>query len=180
MMKLKAIMLFISFAVAISLLASCSPASTTTTVDVVSSASVVDNAADFEKAISKDGTWIIALTKGLTIDKELLLDGDFKNGKKDTAGNELIQRKIALYTQDSKFNITERFTLTVKKLTINSANASIQHGTFKGDLYVTVKNFQLVDATVDGNVYFLNEEIKSSFTMDATSIITGVQEIKAN
>jgi hypothetical protein len=65
-------------------------------------------------------------------------------------------------------------------MTIKSANASIQHGTFKGDLYVDVKDFQLIDATVDGNVYFLNEEVKSSFTMDETSKVTGVQEIKAN
>jgi len=179
-MKIKILMLIISFVFAMGLLSGCSPAAATTTVDVVSSASVVDNSADFEKAISRDGTWIIAITRDLTIDKELLLDGDFKNGKKDAAGNDLLQRKIALYTQDSNFNITNRFTLTVKELSINSANASIQHGTFKGDLYVTVKNFQLVDATVDGNVYFLNEEIKSSFKMDATSKITGVQEIKAN
>ncbi|MDW7657389.1 MAG: hypothetical protein SCM11_09475 [Bacillota bacterium] len=180
-MKLKILLLLITFVTAMSFLASCSPASSTTTsVDVVSSASVVDNAEKFEKAISKDGTWIIALTKDLTIDKELVVDGDFKNGKTDAAGNELLQRKIALYTQDADRNITARFTLTVKKLTINSANASIQHGTFIGDLYVNVEDFQLIDATVDGNVYFLNEEIKSSFTMDEASKITGVQEIKAD
>jgi len=180
-MKLKIIAMLISFMIVMSLLASCSPASATTTkVDVVASASVVDNAANFEKAISKDGTWIIAITKDLAIDKDLVLDGDFKNGKKDTAGNELLQRKIALYSQDADRNITARFTLTVKKLTVKSANASIQHGTLKGDLYINVKDFQLVDATVDGNVYFLNEAVKSSFTMDETSKITGVQEIKAN
>ena len=180
-MKLKTTALLVAIVIVMSLMASCSPATTTTTkADVVASASVVDNAANFEKAIAKDGTWIIATTKDLTIDKELVLEGDFKNGKKDTAGNELIQRKIALYTQDADRNITARFTLTVKKLTVKSANASIQHGTFKGDLYVDVKDFQLVDATVEGNVYFLNEEIKTSFIMDATSKITGVQEIKAN
>ena len=180
-MKIKSIMLLISFVVVMSLLASCSPASTTTTsVDVIASASVVDNAADFEKAISSDGTWIIAITNDLTIDKELVVDGDFRNGRTDAAGNDVLQRKIALYTQDADRNITARFTLTVKKMTIKSANASIQHGMFKGDLYVHVKDFQLIDATVDGNIYFLNEEVKSSFTMDETSKVTGVQEIKAN
>lgn len=180
-MKLKIVALSISMVIVMSLLASCSSTSETTAeVDVISSASIVDNGAAFEKAISADGTWIIATIKDLTIDKELVLDGDFKNGRADAEGNDLLQRKIALYTQDADRNIIDRFTLTVKKLTINSANASIQHGTFIGDIDVNVENFQLVDATVDGNVYFLNEEIKSSFTMDETSKVTGVQEIKAN
>jgi hypothetical protein len=56
--------------------------------------------------------------------------------------------------------------------------ASIQHGTFKGDLYVNVENFQLVDTTVEGNVYFATEEAKNTFTMDETSKVTGSQEIK--
>lgn len=181
-MKIKTISLLLVIVMAGSLLASCSAGSTTTTskTDVVASASIVDNAAGFENAISKDGTWIIAITKDLTIDKDLVLDGDFKNGKKDDAGNELIQRKIGLYSQDADKNITARFTLTAKSLTIKSANASIQHGTLKGDLYVDVKDFKLVDATIEGNVYFQSEEIKSSFTMDDKSIITGTQEVKAN
>ena len=146
--------------------------------DVVTSASVVDNAADFEKAISKDGKWIICTTKDLTVDKKLVLDGEFKNGKKDDKGNDIIQRKVALYTQDDKRNITARFTLTAPEITIKSPEASIQHGTFKGDVYVSVKNFQLVDATVDGNVYFTTDEAQSTFKMDDKSKITGTQELR--
>ena len=56
--------------------------------------------------------------------------------------------------------------------------ASIQHGTWKGDVYVSVKNFQLVDATVEGNVYFTSDDAKSTFKMDATSKVTGKQEVK--
>ena len=164
---------------AIILLAGCSQATTTTTVDAVASASVVDNAAAFEKAISKEGSWIIATTKDILIDKEIVLDGDFKNGKKDSAGNELYQRKIGLYTQDSSFKVTNRFTLTAQKLTINSINTSVEHGTFKGDLYIAAENFKLIDAIVEGNVYFLSDEIKATFSMDSTSKITGVQEVKA-
>jgi hypothetical protein len=41
-----------------------------------------------------------------------------------------------------------------------------------------IKNFQLVDATVDGNVYFGSDTIKSTFKMDSTSKITGKQEVK--
>jgi hypothetical protein len=63
-------------------------------------------------------------------------------------------------------------------MTVNSPEGSIQHGTFKGDLYVSAKDFQLVDATVDGNVYFKTDEAKSTFKMDTTSKVTGKQELK--
>lgn len=146
--------------------------------DGVTTASIVDNAAAFEKAIGTNGTWIIATVKDISTDKDLVLEGEYKNGKKDKDGKDIIQRKIALYTQDEKRNVTARFTLTAPKLTINSPNASIQHGTFKGDLYVSTKDFQLVDAKVDGNIYFTNDEAKAGFKMDDKSSVTGKQEIK--
>lgn len=149
-----------------------------TTPDVTTTASIVNTEAAFEKAISNSGTWIIATLKDLTFTKDLTLDGEFKNGKKDDKGKDIIQRKIALYTQDENRKVTNRFTLTAPKLTINSPESSIQHGTFKGDLYVNSKTFQLVDATVEGNVYFGSNEAKSGFKMDATSKITGKQEVK--
>lgn len=149
------------------------------TPDVVTTASIVDNEAAFENAISAKGTWIIAITKDLTLDKDLLLEGEFKNGKKDDSGKDIIQRKVALYAQDENRTITARYTLTAPKLTVTSPEASIQHGTFKGDLYVSVANFKLIDATVDGNVYFTTEEAKSTFNMDETSKVTGTQELKA-
>ncbi|GAE86962.1 hypothetical protein [Acetivibrio straminisolvens] len=145
--------------------------------DSVSTASIVGDEASFEKAISDSGTWLIALTKDLTFDKELVLDGVYTNGKKDENGQEIIQRKIGLYEQDENRNITARYTLTIPKLTINSPNASIQHGTFKGDLYVSAKNFQLIDTKVEGNVYFTNEEAQSTFKADEKSSITGKQEL---
>ena len=55
---------------------------------------------------------------------------------------------------------------------------SIEHGTFKGDLYISASNFQLKDATVDGNVYFTTDEAKATFKMDEKSKVTGVQEVK--
>jgi hypothetical protein len=146
--------------------------------DVVTTASIVDNSAAFEKAISKEGTWIIAIVKDLAVDKDIVLDGDFLNGKKDDKGIDITQRKVALYSQDAERNITARYTLTAPKLTVNSLNASIQHGTFKGDVYVVGKNFQLIDTTVEGNIYFMNEEAKATFTADDKSSITGVQELK--
>lgn len=148
------------------------------TPDVVTTASIVNTEEAFLNAISAKGTWIIAITQDMTINKDLLIEGDFKNGKKDDAGKDITQRKLALYSQDENRTITARYTLTAPKLTVTSPEASIQHGTFKGDLYVSVVNFKLIDATVDGNVYFTSKEAQDTFNMDATSKITGKQELK--
>ncbi len=148
-----------------------------TTPDVVTTASIVNTAEAFEAAMGDNGTWIIATTEDITFDKEIVLNGEYTNGKKDDNGQDIIQRKIALYTQDENRNVTNRFTLTAPKLTINSPNARIQSGTFKGDLYVSANNFELVDATVDGNIYFTTEEAQSTFTMDDKSQVTGNQEL---
>ena len=158
--------------------ATTTPTSGNETPDAVTTASIVDEEGAFLNAISKSGTWIICLTKDITTDKELLMEGEYKNGKKDDAGNDVIQRKLALYAQDENRNITARFTLTAPKLTVTSPKASIQKGTFKGDLYVSVSDFELVDATIDGNVYFTSEEAKNTFKMDETSKITGEQEME--
>lgn len=146
--------------------------------DVKTTPSIVNTREAFEKAISKDGTWIICLLTDLSFDKDLVLEGEFTNGKKDTAGKDVIQRKIALYEQDENRKVTAKYTLTAPKLTINSPESRIQSGTFKGDLYISSKNFQLVDTTVEGNVYFTSEEAKSTFNMDKTSKVTGKQELK--
>lgn len=149
-----------------------------TTPDVTTSASIVDNADDFKTAISDKGSWIIAVTKDITSEEELVLAGEFKNGKKDENGNDIIQRKVALYEQDENRNVTARYTLKAPKLTILSPKASIQHGTFVGDLYVSANDFQLVDTKVEGNIYFTTEEAQSTFTKDEASSVTGKTELK--
>ncbi|HYE68796.1 MAG TPA: hypothetical protein VEA58_09310 [Anaerovoracaceae bacterium] len=146
--------------------------------DTETTASIVDEEAAFKSAISSQGTWIICTLKDLSFDEDLVLEGNFINGKKDDAGKDIVQRKIALYTQDEDRNVTNRFTLKAPKLTINSPMASIQHGTFVGDLYVSQDNFKLVDNKVEGNIYFTTDSAKSTFTMDETSSVTGTQEVK--
>ncbi|MBZ9686698.1 hypothetical protein G9F72_010215 [Clostridium estertheticum] len=136
--------------------------------------SMASTASSFEKAISSKGTWIIAITKNLTIDKDLVVDGEYKSGNKDASGKDLIERKIDLYGQDEDKN---RFILTAPKLTINSPQTSIEYGTFKGDLYISSINFQLIDAKVDGNVYFTTNQAKSTFKMDAKSKVAGKQQL---
>ncbi len=146
--------------------------------DGVTTASIVNDEEAFLNAISANGTWIICLLNDLTLAQEITLDGNFTNGKKDDAGKDIIQRKIALYAQDENRNVTARYTLTAPKLTINSPEASIQRGTFMGDLYVNAENFKLVDATVEGNIYFKDAQIQSTFSMDETSKVSGTQGLQ--
>ncbi len=189
-MKFKA--LFLTVAILATLLTGCgqktannttnnttnNTSNTAQKTDTTTTASIVNNAANFETAISSKGTWIIAILNDLTVDKDLVLEGNFVNGKKDANGKDIVQRKIALYAQDSNRKVTARYTLTAPSITIKSPNASIQHGIFKGDIYVAVDNFQLVDQKVEGNIYFATQSNKDTFKMDATSSVTGKQEIK--
>lgn len=149
-----------------------------TTPKVTTSASIVDKEAAFLNAISDKGTWIIAPVKDMTFTQDLVLAGEFKNGKKDDAGKDIIQRKLALYAQDDKRNVTARYSLTAPKLTIQSPNAGLWYGTFKGDVYVSANNFSLIGATVDGNVYFTTDEAKNTFKIEKDGKVTGKTELR--
>jgi len=139
--------------------------------DAVTSASIVDNEAAFKKAISKEGTWIAATLKDLTFTEDLVLEGDFIH-KEEKA------RKIALYTQDAEHNITNSFKLTAPKITIRSENARIQGGTFVGDVYVEANNFKVVNATIQGNVYFAKDEYQATYDASDQGTVTGVTEVQ--
>ncbi|QUL53103.1 hypothetical protein KDC22_22110 [Paenibacillus tritici] len=146
-------------------------AAATDAPDAVTSASVVNNGEDFKKAISKDGTWIAATLNDLTFTEELVVDGQFIN-KEEPA------RKIALYTQDADHNITNSFKLTAPKLTIRSENARIQGGTFVGDVYVEADGFAVVNATIEGNVYFSDAKYQATYSAADQGKVTGVTEVK--
>lgn len=139
--------------------------------DAVTSASVVDNGEDFKKAISKEGTWIAATLKDLTFTEELVVEGEFVNKEQPA-------RKIALYTQDADQNITNSFTLTAPKITIRSENCRIQGGTFAGDVYVEADGFSVVNATINGNVYFSDEKYQTTYSAADQGTVTGVTEVK--
>lgn len=190
-MKIKAIIL--SLAVGATLLVGCGakeevktkPASTevatkeTAKTDVVTTASVVDTQAAFQKAVSKDGFWLIGVTKDLKVDNEILLEGEFTTADKADATKKVpAGRKIALYAQDDKRVKTASYTLTAPKLTVKSENATIKGGTFVGDVYVQAKGFKLEDAKVKGNIYFSTEELKAAFKLDKTGSVTGSTEVK--
>ena len=190
-MKIKAIIL--SLAVGATLLVGCGTKAADKTVptstkvatkepaktDVVTTASIVNEQAAFQNAVSKNGSWIIAITKDLKVDKEIVLEGSFtKADKTDKTKKVPAGRKFALYAQDDKKVKTASYTLTAPKLIVKSENSKIQGGTFVGDVYVEAKGFTIVDAKVQGNVYFATDTLKSAFKLDKTGSITGTQEVK--
>ena len=170
--------------VAIALLAGCGATDTEekvaageqaeTKTDVVTTASLVNDGSGFVNAVSENGTWIIAILGDVTIDEDVVVAGEFRDkGAEDGE----IYRKIALYAQDEDHNITDQYTLTVPTLTVQSENLRVQGGTVKGDVYVEANGFNLEEtATIDGNIYFANEDVKATAAIDGT--VTGSEEVK--
>lgn len=148
------------------------------TADIVTTASIVNNDNALANALSKNGTWIVAILQDISTNKELVIEGDFHD-KNDN--NQPLYRKLALYAQDENKNVTARYTLTAPKLIVKSPNTKIQGGTFKGDVYVQANGFTIQDATVNGNVYFTNQEYMDSFVLPTeegkVGKVTGVTEV---
>lgn len=187
-MKVKVLSLLMVAVLALGLLAGCGSKASDTSdkdtadkekTDVVTTASLVNEADALVNALSKDGTWIVCTLSDVSTDKELVMEGDFHN-KNDAA--EDLYRKLGLYAQDADHKVTARYTLTAPKLTIKSPNAKIQGGTFKGDVYVEANGFTVQDATIDGNVYFASQEYKDSFVLPTeegkVGTVTGTMEVK--
>jgi hypothetical protein len=188
MKNVKALAMSLVLVLSVAAFAGCAKKETATPAPApaaVAAASLeIKDDAVLEKSIGNDGKWIVCTVKDITTTKNLVMEGDLKNGKKDDKGVELLQRKLALYAQDADKKVTARYKLTAPKLTVKSANARIQGGTFVGDVYVEVKDFELNDAKIEGNIYFASEEIKNSFKItqgkDAAfkAEVTGKQEVK--
>ncbi|MFA5523028.1 MAG: hypothetical protein WDA24_01605 [Tissierellales bacterium] len=139
--------------------------------DLVTTPSQANNAEAFLNAAGSDGTWIIIVSNDLTINEDIVLDGEFIN-------NDQPARKIALYEQDENRNVTARYTLTAPRLIVKSENTKIQNGTFIGDIYVEANGFQLIDTKLEGNLYYANNGYKDSSSIEENSSITGNTEIK--
>ena len=148
-------------------------AETEKAAEVVTTASLVNDAAAVVNALSENGTWIVAILGDVTVDQEIVAAGEFRD--KGAADGD-IYRKLALYAQDEDHNITDVYTLTVPKLTIQSENFKIQGGILKGDVLVEANGFVLDEtATVEGNLYFANEDVKATATI--TGKVTGANEV---
>ena len=145
-------------------------------VDVVTTASIVDNGQAVVDGLSADGTWIVATLNDTETDQDIIVEGLFYD--KDDESSD-IYRKLGLYTQDADHNILEQFTLTAPKMVVRSENFKIQGGTFIGDVYVEANGFNVGKAaTVDGNIYFASQEYMDSFVVDETAEVTGTQEVQ--
>lgn len=189
-MKSKFMVLTLSMVLGVSLLAGCSSkpaapaadaakpaAAAPAKTDAVSGASRVNDEATFEKKISKDNSnYMVIVEKDLTFTKDLTVESGVKKG---TDGKESPNRSIAPATLTSDNKVDKRFTVTVPKLVFNGENGKIEYGIVKGDVYVQAKGFTMKDGTIDGNLYFANDELKNAFKLDATSKVTGKVEVKA-
>ncbi len=161
-MKLKWFGVLLVGLLVLGFLAGCG-ASEQPATDGTTAASVVASADEFEAAAAADGTWIVAALDDITIDGDVVLDGDFEN-------RDVVDRKIALYAQDADRNVTDRYTLTVDRLVIRSENARIQGGTVVGDILVEADGFRLIGATVEGNVIFADAAYEGSFSMEDATV----------
>ena len=123
-----------------------------------------------DKAVKE--SWIVIITKDLKTDRELVFEGGLKKG------DEVVRLLLTLYKQDENRVKTASYTLTAPKATFKQDGSRIKGGTFKGDVYVECNNFELVDATVDGNIYFKTQQAKDSLKLDNTSKVTGNVEVK--
>ena len=123
-----------------------------------------------DKAVKE--SWLVIITTDLKTDRELVFEGGLKKGDK------VVRLLLTLYKQDENRVKTASYTLTAPKATFKQDGSRIKGGTFKGDVYVECNNFELVDATVDGNIYFKTQEAKDSFKLDNTSKVTGNVEVK--
>ena len=142
--------------------------------EVVTTASIVSDADALVNALSADGTWIVCTLNDITVDEEIVVAGTFHD--KDDPSKD-VYRKFAPYTQDEDRNITEAYTITVPKMTVQSENFKIAGGTIKGDVYVEANGFELSEpATIDGNLYFANEDVQASAKIEGK--VTGEQGVQ--
>ncbi|MFW5694913.1 MAG: hypothetical protein ACOCYB_07075 [Alkalispirochaeta sp.] len=132
------------------------------------------DADNLQEAVGPDGSWIVLFEDDVTVDEDVTVFGAVY----EEEGADAPRRKLALYTQDSDRNVTDRFTLTVPRLVVHHMNTLIQSGTVAGDVYVEEEGFELSGgATIDGDLYFATEELQESASISDDSEVTGSVEI---
>jgi hypothetical protein len=129
-----------------------------------------DDFATLQKGFGKDGAWLNALTKDVDAsDKTLTVDGTF-------VGDGQVARELALYKSGADHKPEATYTLTVKKLEVNSPGFMISQGTVKGDVYVSAPGFGFEGTgKIDGNLVFATEELEKAFKENAewTKAVSG-------
>ncbi len=133
-------------------------------IDATTQPSITADPEELQTALSSNGRWIATTTDDVTIDGELVVDGNFYNKDDYSKG---AYRKLGLYTQDENKKVTDEFELTVDKMTVNSPNFKIQNGTVNGDIYVNAPGFTPA-CTVNGNIIFTDPALY--FTADFSNV----------
>ncbi|BAK60384.1 hypothetical protein [Lactococcus garvieae] len=119
---------------------------------------------DLQKGLSKNGSWLAAITKDMDASgKTLTVEGVY-------ASKNQITRKLAAYAQDDNHVVTDRYTLTVDKVEVKSPGFKLSNGTIKGDVAVFAPGFGAqsgkgVDgkATIDGNLTFASQDLMDAY-----------------
>ncbi|OJF95358.1 polymer-forming cytoskeletal protein [Alkalibacterium sp. 20] len=135
--------------------------------DVVTAASITDDANEVVASLSTDGNWLTAIIADVAIDEDVTVAGTFHDGGDEA---EAEYRKLALYAQDEDRNVTDEYTLSVGTMTVESPNFRIQEGTLDGDVYVDAEGFELTNSTVTGNVTFASQELMDAALMDEGTV----------
>lgn len=130
----------------------------------------MSNNADFLKAVSKNGSWIVITTKNLTLNQDVVLDGNFLHGG-------AYARTLAFYASDSKHNVTAVYTITAPRFIVKSENTEVEGGIIKGDVYVQSNNFTLA-GTIEGNLYFANDQCRATFKTTGSGKVTGAIAVR--
>ncbi len=148
----------------------------TETADAVTgpTKAIVTNESELQQAIGPEGPWIIIFEEDMQVPDELVVSGEVY----EEMGAEEPRRKFALYAQDADRNVTARYTLTAPRLVVRHPNTRIQGGTFAGDVYVEAEGFELVDASIDGNLYFASEELQKSAEIGDQATVTGETAVR--
>lgn len=126
---------------------------------------------------------LAAITKDLDASGEdLEVEGTFKN-----KGGE-VARKLALYTQDGDKKVTQRFTLTVDTLKVDSPQFYNSNGTVKGNIIVNKEGFHGQtgkgvegQATIEGDLTFKNQALLETYQKllnDKKVKVTGEIKVK--
>jgi hypothetical protein len=128
------------------------------------------DADSLEEALGVDGPWIIIFEGDVSVDSDVTIAGAVY----EEAGAEAPRRKLALYAQDSDRNVTARYTLSAPRVIVHHLNTRVQAGTIAGDVYVEEEGFELTSgATIDGDLYFADEELQASASISDDSTVTG-------
>lgn len=150
---------------------------TNTNTDVVTSPSRANSPESFDSAINN--SWIVLVENDLQLTNDITLKSGFKKTNSEENGKLVdAPRVLVIFSKDESGNVKDLYTLTVPRLTILDEGTKLEGGTLKGDVYVDANNVVLQQIKIDGNVYFKDENSKTSFVIDENSQVTGSMEIK--